>query len=82
MSSFTRALRACWPAAAVAMFLLTASLLAAHAQVVNSNNWSTVQPILARNVVNITTPPTQVPGVNVSANGLNLTDGPSWGTAM
>ena len=76
MLSIPRVFRAWSSAVMVAMFLLA---VVAHGQVVNSNNWSTVQPILARNVVNITTPPTQVPGVNVSTNGLNLTDGPVLG---
>jgi hypothetical protein len=79
MFSVIGVLRAWKPAAAVAMSLLTGSLLAAHTQVVNSSNWATVQPILARNVVNITTPPTQTPGINATGNGFNLTDGPVLG---
>jgi hypothetical protein len=46
---------------------------------VNSNNWSTVQPILQRNVTTMTTPPTEAPGVNVTGNGLNMPDGPVLG---
>ena len=79
MFSLTGAFRAWRPAAPIAVLFFTAGLPAAHGQVVNSSTWSTVEPILARNVVNITTPPTQVPGVNVSTNGLNLTDGPVLG---
>ncbi len=67
------------PFGSLAMCLLTGSLWTAQAQIVNSNNWATVQPILNRNIVSLTTPPTQVPGVNVSTNGLNLTDGPVLG---
>ena len=79
MLSFPRVFRPWSPVVALAIFLPTGSLAAAHGQVVNSNNWSTVQPILARNVVSIATPPTQVPGVNVLTNGLNLTEGPFLG---
>jgi hypothetical protein len=63
----------------VAAFLLAGGILSAPAQTVNSNNWSTVQPILNRNIVTTTTPPTQTPGINVTGNGFNLTDGPILG---
>jgi hypothetical protein len=62
-----------------AMCLLTGGVLTASAQIVNSNNWSTVQPILARNVSTITSLPQQTPGVNVTGNGLNMPDGPVLG---
>ncbi len=61
------------------MCLLTGGVLTASAQIVNSNNWSTVQPILARNVSTITSLPQETPGVNVTGNGLNMPDGPVMG---
>jgi hypothetical protein len=63
----------------VGLCLLAGGILTASAQTVNSNNWATVQPILERNIVTTTTPPTQTPGVNATGNGFNLTDGPILG---
>ncbi len=62
-------------------------LLASPTFAVNSSVWSTVQPILQRNVSVLTAPPLYTPGANVvAANcgsnnycGLNVPDGPVLG---
>jgi hypothetical protein len=75
MSQMTLVRRSRKPIGFAALCLSLGGAVTASAQIVNSNNWATVQPILNRNIVSLTTPPTQVPGVTVSTNGLNLTDG-------
>jgi hypothetical protein len=61
--------------------------LGSPAIAVNSSVWSTVQPILQRNVSVLTSPPLYTPGANVTAAncgnnnycGLNVPDGPVLG---
>jgi len=59
--------------------MLYAACSAGSAFAVNSSQWSTVLPILQRNVATLTASPTQTPGPNVTSDNLNIPDGPFMG---
>jgi hypothetical protein len=67
--------------------LVSLMTLASPSFAVNSSVWSTVQPILQRNIAVLTSPPIYTPGANVNAVacgtndycGLNVPDGPVLG---
>jgi hypothetical protein len=77
-------LRTCGPGASARLkfftaWLAAAGFLATPASATDTGTWASVQPILARNVSILNSPPTQTPGVNVTGNNLNIPDGPFMG---